>query len=252
LPAGTKAILPVHLYGQAADMDNVLELAREKGLLVVEDAAQAHGAVHARGRCGTLGRAGAFSFYPGKNLGAYGDGGAVCTNDDALAEKLRLLRNWGSTEKYIHRVQGFNSRLDTLQAAVLGVKLRHLAEGNRKRRQIAGWYNEALAPLAQEVELPREAPWSVEHVYHLFVIKLRSADRDTVQKRLVAEGIGAGIHYPVPIHLQEAYANLGLGPGSFPVSEDAARRILSLPLFPELSREQVGVVAGVLRQALGR
>jgi dTDP-4-amino-4,6-dideoxygalactose transaminase len=250
LPAGLKAIIPVHLYGQPADMEGVLDLAREKGLLVIEDAAQAHGAVHRRGRCGTFGRGAGFSFYPGKNLGAYGDGGAVCTDDDRLAEQLRLLRNWGSTQKYYHRVQGFNSRLDTLQAAVLLVKLRYLAEGNRRRRQVAQWYREALGSLAAEVELPQEAPWCAEHVYHLFVVRLRRADRDAVLKRLHAEGIGAGVHYPVPIHLQEAYAGLGLGPGSFPVTEDAARRILSLPLYPELSREQVGAVAEALGRAL--
>jgi dTDP-4-amino-4,6-dideoxygalactose transaminase len=250
LPAGLKAVIPVHLYGQPADMDAVLELARQKGLLVVEDAAQAHGAAHTRGRCGTFGQAAAFSFYPGKNLGAYGDGGAVCTDDDALAERLRLLRNWGSTVKYVHPVQGFNSRLDTVQAAVLLVKLRHLAEGNRRRRQVAGWYRELLRPLADEVELPQEAPWTAEHVYHLFVVHLRRADRDSVLGRLRQSGVGAGIHYPVPIHLQEAYADLGLGPGSFPVTEGSARRILSLPLYPELTRGQAEAVVRSLREAL--
>jgi dTDP-4-amino-4,6-dideoxygalactose transaminase len=251
LPAGLKAIIPVHLYGQPADMDAVLDLAGAKGLVVIEDAAQAHGAAHRRGRCGTFGRATAFSFYPGKNLGAYGDGGAVCTNDDALAERLRLLRNWGSTVKYVHPVQGFNSRLDTLQAAVLSVKLRHLAGWNRQRQRVADLYREALEPLADEVELPRQAPWTAEHVYHLFVVRLWRGDRDAVVRHLQAAGVGAGIHYPVPIHLQEAYAGLGLGPGSFPVTEGAARQILSLPLYPELSREQVETAAGALAQALG-
>lgn len=250
LPAGLKAVLPVHLYGQPADMEAVLDLAREKGLLVIEDAAQAHGAAHRNGRCGTFGAAAGFSFYPGKNLGAYGDGGAVCTDDDALTDKLRRLRNWGSTVKYVHPVQGFNSRLDTLQAAVLAVKLRHLARWNEQRRRVAAWYGEALAPLAGEVELPREAPWAAEHVYHLYVVRLRRADRDAVLKRLQAAGVGAGIHYPIPIHRQEAYAGLGLGEGSFPVTEDLARRILSLPLYPEMSREQVGAVARALGDTL--
>ena len=250
LPAGLKAVMPVHLYGQPADMDAVRDLARAKGLLVIEDAAQAHGAAHASGRCGTLGQAAGFSFYPGKNLGAYGDGGAVCTDDDDLAERLRLLRNWGSAVKYHHPIQGFNSRLDTLQAAVLSVKLRHLAEGNERRRRAAAWYREALEPLAAEVELPREAPWTAEHVYHLYVVRLKHADRDAVLKRLHAAGIGAGVHYPVPVHLQGAYADLGHGPGNFPVTEDLARRILSLPLYPELTRQQVGAVARALAEAV--
>ena len=211
--------------------------------MVIEDAAQAHGAVHRAGRCGSFGQAAAFSFYPGKNLGAYGDGGAVCTNDGDLADRLRQLRNWGSTVKYIHPIRGFNSRLDTLQAAVLAVKLRHLPEWNRRRRQVASWYREALEPLAAEVELPGEMAWTVEHVYHLFVIGLRRADRDSVLKRLQAAGIGAGVHYPIPIHLQKAYADLSLGPGSFPMTERAAQRILSLPLYPEMTRDQVEQVA---------
>jgi dTDP-4-amino-4,6-dideoxygalactose transaminase len=242
--------MPVHLYGQPADMQAVRDLARTEGLLVIEDAAQAHGAVHKDGRCGTFGRAAAFSFYPGKNLGAYGDGGAICTNDAALAEKLRLLRNWGSTVKYVHPVQGFNSRLDTLQAAVLAVKLRHLARWNERRRQVAAWYAEALAPLADEIELPHEAPWTVEHVYHLYVVRVLRASRDAVLKRLHAAGIGAGIHYPIPIHRQEAYAELGFGTGSFLTTEALALRILSLPMYAEMSREQVETVARALREAL--
>jgi dTDP-3-amino-3,4,6-trideoxy-alpha-D-glucose transaminase len=250
LPAGVKAVMPVHLYGQPADMEAIRDLARAKGLLVIEDAAQAHGAVHKNGRCGTLGRAAGFSFYPGKNLGAYGDGGAVCTDDDALAEQLRLLRNWGSTVKYVHPVQGFNSRLDTIQAAVLGVKLGHLARWNEQRRQVAAWYTESLAPLATHVELPQVAPWTIEHVWHLYVVRLRRGDRDAVLKRLQAARIGAGIHYPIPIHRQDAYAALGLGAGSFPVTEDLAGRILSLPLYAEMSREQVAAVARALGDAV--
>ncbi|HEY2156068.1 MAG TPA: DegT/DnrJ/EryC1/StrS family aminotransferase, partial [Isosphaeraceae bacterium] len=188
------------LYGQPADMRGVLDLAREKGLIVVEDAAQAHGAVHEDGRCGTMGIASGFSFYPGKNLGAYGDGGAVCTNDDALAEQMRKLRNWGGTVKYHHPERGFNSRLDTIQAAVLGVKLKHLADWNRRRRQVAAWYREALAPLQDRIVLPAEAPGTVEHVYHLYVIRLRKGDRDAVLKGLNDRGVGAGINYPIPVH----------------------------------------------------
>jgi dTDP-4-amino-4,6-dideoxygalactose transaminase len=250
LGPGAKAIIPVHLYGQPADMDAVLDLARREGLIVLEDAAQAHGAVHRSGRCGTFGTAAGFSFYPGKNLGAYGDGGAICTNDDALADRLQRLRNWGSTVKYVHPERGLNSRLDTMQAAVLGVKLRHLAAWNASRRQVAGWYKEALAPLVDDVELPCEAPWTIEHVYHLYVVRLRRADREATLRRLHEAGVGAGIHYPIPIHLQEAYADLNLGPGSFPVTEEAARCILSLPIYPEMTREHVDIVAKALWEAL--
>ena len=250
LTAGVKAIIPVHLYGQPADMDGVLDLAREKGLLVLEDNAQSHGAVHRSGRSGTLGHAAAYSFYPGKNLGALGDGGGICTDDDELAERVRRLRNLGATVKYVHPERGSNSRLDTLQAAVLGVKLRHLDEWNHRRRQVAASYREALAPLADEIELPREALWTVEHVYHLFVIRLRRADRDRVLRALHEAGIGAGIHYPIPIHLQGAYADLSLGRGSFPHAETAARQILSLPLYPEMTGDQVRAVAQALTRAL--
>jgi dTDP-4-amino-4,6-dideoxygalactose transaminase len=230
-------------------MQGVMDLAREKGLIVVEDAAQAQGAVHREGRCGTFGAAAGFSFYPGKNLGAYGDAGAVCTNDEALAQRMRELRNWGGTVKYHHPVRGFNSRLDTIQAAVLGVKLRHLDEWNRRRRELATWYSAALMPLADEIELPREASWTVEHIYHVFVIRLRRADRDRVFRSLRAAGIGVGIHYPIPIHLQGAYADLHHGPASFPHAESAARQILSLPLYPEMTRDQVISVAQALDRA---
>jgi dTDP-4-amino-4,6-dideoxygalactose transaminase len=250
LTAGVKAIIPVHLYGQPADMDGVLDLAHEKGLLVLEDCAQAHGAVHRAGRCGSLGHAAAFSFYPGKNLGALGDGGGICTDDGELAERLRRLRNFGGTVKYHHPEQGFNSRLDTLQAAVLSLKLRHLDDWSRRRRQVAAWYREELEPLTGELELPSEMPWTIAHVYHLFVIRTRRADRDAVLRALHAAGIVASIHYPVPIHLQRAYANLDLGLGSFPAAESAARCILSLPLYPEMSREQVDEVARALHEAL--
>jgi dTDP-4-amino-4,6-dideoxygalactose transaminase len=250
LVPGVKAIVPVHLYGQPTDMHGVMDLARREGLIVLEDAAQAHGAVHIDGRCGTFGAASGFSFYPGKNLGAYGDGGAVCTGDGELAERIRRLRNWGGTVKYHHPERGFNSRLDTIQAAVLSVKLRHLADWNRRRREVAGWYREALRDLGDNVALPVEASWTVEHVYHLFVVELRRARRDEVLEALQRRGIGCGIHYPIPIHLQGAYADLGLGPGRFPAVEAAARRILSLPIYPEMSREQVDEVALALRGAV--
>ena len=250
LEPGVKAIIPVHLYGQPADMEGILDLARSEGLIVIEDAAQAHGAVHSGGRCGTFGSAAGFSFYPSKNLGACGDGGAICTNDDALADRLQRLRNWGSTVKYVHPEKGLNSRLDTLQAAILAVKLRHLAAWNARRREIAAWYREALVPLADDIELPREAPSTVEHVYHLYVVRVRRTDRNVTLRRLQASGIGAAIHYPIPIHLQEAYADLGHGPGSFPVTEEAARQILSLPMYPEMTREHVENVANALGKAL--
>jgi dTDP-4-amino-4,6-dideoxygalactose transaminase len=250
LSPAVKAILPVHLYGQPADMEGVLALAEEKGLVVLEDAAQAHGAAHQLGRCGALGAASGFSFYPGKNLGACGDGGAVCTNDDAIAERVRALRNWGGTVKYHHPEKGFNSRLDTIQAAILGVKLRHLDDWNARRRRIAGWYREALLPLEAEIQLPSEAPWTARHAYHLYVIRLRRAGRDTTLRRLQAAGVGAGIHYPIAIHLQGAYADLGLGPGSFPVTEALCEQILSLPIYPEMTREQVAFVATALKEAL--
>jgi dTDP-4-amino-4,6-dideoxygalactose transaminase len=250
LEPGTKAIIPVHLYGQPADMQRVMDLAREKGLILLEDAAQAHGAAHTDGGCGTFGQAAGFSFYPGKNLGAYGDGGAVCTDGDAVANRLRELRNWGSTVKYHHPVQGFNSRLDTLQAAILKVKLGHLAGWNERRAQIAEWYRIALAPLEGKLVLPRVMGWTARHVYHLFVIRLVQADRDAVLARLHAAGVGAGIHYPVPVHLQGAYASLGLGVGAMPVTEGLAKQILSLPIYPEMGRADVEFVAAALSDAI--
>jgi dTDP-4-amino-4,6-dideoxygalactose transaminase len=249
LVPGVKAIIPVHLYGQPADMTGVMDFAREKGIHVIEDAAQAHGAMHRDGRCGTFGVASGFSFYPGKNLGAYGDAGAVCTNDGELADRLRKLRNWGGTVKYHHPLRGFNSRLDTIQASVLGVKLRHLEDWNRRRRQVAAWYREVLSPLEADLDLPNEAIWTVEHVYHLYVVRVRRADRDRVLSALHQMGIGAGVHYPIPIHLQEAYADLGLGAGCYPNAEAAARQILSLPLFPEMTYDQVNLVAEALCRA---
>jgi dTDP-4-amino-4,6-dideoxygalactose transaminase len=246
----TRAIMPVHLYGQPANMDAINALAARHGLAVVEDAAQAHGATLNDGRsCGALGQAAAFSFYPGKNLGAFGDGGAVNTNDEALARQIKLLRNWGSVVKYHHEIQGYNSRLDTMQAAILGVKLRHLAEWNERRRVAAGWYRAALADLPGIV-LPAEAPWTGRHVYHLFVVRLLERDRDAVAKSLTAQGVQTVVHYPVPIHRQKAYAELGYGEGAFPKAEQAARTVLSLPMFPEMTQDHIACVARALRTAL--
>lgn len=245
----TRAIMPVHLYGQPANMDTLSALAKKHGLALIEDAAQAHGATLADGRpCGALGLAAAFSFYPGKNLGAFGDGGAVTTNDGTLARQLRLLRNWGSLVKYHHEVQGYNSRLDTIQAAILSVKLRHLADWNERRRTAAAWYREALADCA-ELALPAEAPWTGRHVYHLFVVRLLEHDRDAVARALAERGVQTVVHYPVPIHLQKAYAGLGYRAGAFPHAEQAARSVLSLPMFPEMTQDHVGLVADALRTA---
>jgi dTDP-4-amino-4,6-dideoxygalactose transaminase len=212
----TKAILPVHLYGQPADVDALAPLCAKHGLHLIEDAAQAHGAELKDGRrCGTLGIAAGFSFYPGKNLGAFGDGGAVTTSDEVLDRQLRLLRNWGSVVKYQHEIAGYNSRLDTLQAAILTVKLGHLADWNERRARIAGWYRENLRDCPGLV-LPREAPWCGRHVWHLFVVRFEGPDRDAVAAKLLADGIQTVIHYPVPIHLQKAYAGLGYKEGAFP------------------------------------
>ena len=246
----TRAILPVHLYGQPANMDALAALAHRHGLALIEDAAQAHGATLKDGRsCGALGLASAFSFYPGKNLGAFGDGGAVNTHDDGLARQLRLLRNWGSVVKYHHEIQGYNSRLDTLQAAVLGVKLRHLAAWNDRRRTAAGWYRAALADLPGLV-LPVEAPWTGRHVYHLFVVRLLERNRDAVAQVLAERGVQTVVHYPVPIHRQKAYSELGYAEGAFPRAEQAARTVLSLPMFPEMTPDHVALVAAALRAAL--
>ncbi|MFC1453213.1 DegT/DnrJ/EryC1/StrS family aminotransferase [Verrucomicrobiota bacterium] len=234
----TGAVIPVHLYGQAADMDSILAIAREHDLRVIEDAAQAHGAEYHDKACGSIGDAGCFSFYPGKNLGAYGDAGAVVTGRADLAEQVRMLRNYGQREKYDHRVAGWNSRLDTLQAVVLRAKLGRLNEWNEARRRHAALYRERLADLP--VALPGEAPGN-RHVYHLFVITC--PERDALSAFLKERDIACGIHYPVPVHLQEAYASLGQGRGVFPRTENLARQALSLPMFPELTPEQIEYVS---------
>ena len=236
----TKVIMPVHLYGQAADIAAIVEIARNHGLEVIEDAAQAHGTRFMGQRCGTFGLAGCFSFYPGKNLGAYGDGGAVVTNDDDFAKRVNSLRNYGQKQKYVHVEKGINSRLDTVQAAVLNVKLRHLDDWNAARRAHAAMYSDSLA---KDFIVPSIDPRG-EHIFHLYVVRTR--DRDELQKHLNSRGIQTGIHYPIPIHLQEAYRDLGLGKGSFPVTENLADEIISLPMFPELSQHQIGLVIEAL------
>ena len=240
----TKAIMPVHLYGQPADMNPILEIAAKYHLKVIEDAAQAHGARYKGTRVGSLGDAAGFSFYPGKNLGAFGDGGAVTTNDSTLAERVRRLSNYGSHVKYAHDVKGFNSRLDELQAALLRVKLRHLDEWNGRRRKIADQYLQKLS--AQDfLTLPHVPPWA-EHVWHLFVI--RTSKRDQLQKYLVDQGIQTLIHYPVPPHRQGAYQELSHL--SLPVSEMIHREVLSLPMGPHLTMEMVEEISLQIKRIL--
>ncbi len=242
----TRGILGVDLYGQIAPFEKLEDLARGRGIAVMEDAAQSHGARRNGCRAGGFGVAAAMSFYPGKNLGAYGDGGAVLANDDAFAERVRHLRNWGGTVKYEHPSLGFNSRLDTLQAIVLRAKLDRLERWNEERREAAARYGELLID-ASEIDLPKVAPEN-ECVWHLYVVRV--PERDRVLSVLHEAGIGAGIHYPTPCHLQGAYASLGYGPGSFPVAEKAAGEILSLPLFPGITAAQQERVAEVLRGAI--
>ncbi len=238
----TKAILPVHLYGQPAEMEAIHRLAGERGLLVVEDAAQAHGARYRGRRVGGLGRAAGWSFYPSKNLGALGDAGAVTTDDEQLAEKIRALRNYGSRQKYHNLYKGFNSRLDELQAAVLRAKLPHLDEWNARRARLARLYLEQLAETPLLLPL---IPEGIEPVWHLFVV--RAPDRDALQAHLRQEGIETLIHYPIPPHLQPAYQDLGLPPGSLPITERIHREVLSLPIGPHLSEAQVLRVCAAIR-----
>lgn len=237
----TKAVVPVHLYGGPADMDAILPIARGRGLAVVEDCAQAHGARYCGRMAGSFGDAAAFSFYPTKNLGASGDGGAVVTNRTDVADRLRLLRQYGWRERYISEVPGYNSRLDELQAAILRVRLRHLDEENATRRRLAAIYDLALNNLLLERPFARPDDF---HVYHLYAIQ--TGGRDALQAFLLRNGIGTAIHYPVPVHLQPGYAHLGYGPGSLPVTESVARSVLSLPLFPDLPAESVASVASTI------
>jgi len=237
----TKAILPVHLYGQPADMDPILEIARHRGLVVIEDAAQAHGAKYKGRSAGSLGDLACFSFYPTKNLGAYGEGGAVTTNNAEHARTIRMLRDWGQDRKYHHLLRGFNYRMEGLQGAILRVKLRHLDQWTEARRSAASKYKRLLADCG--VELPIEMPWA-RHVYHVYT--LRTEDRDGLQSALRAEGIQTAVHYALPAHLQPAYADLGYSRGAFPQSEKTAMEVLSLPLYPEITDAQIQKVAQAL------
>jgi dTDP-4-amino-4,6-dideoxygalactose transaminase len=244
------AVVPVHLYGQPADMDRIAEIADRFGLLVVEDACQAHGAEYysrkekAWKKAGTMGKAAAFSFYPGKNLGACGEGGAVTTDDDDIARKVRMLRDHGQSRKYYHDMEGYNGRLDAIQAGILRVKLEHLSEWNESRRQAAARYRE-LFTAANGPQFPPYEPDGSKPVYHLYVIRVR--DRESLLRRLADENIGTGIHYPVPLHLQKAYNSFAYKPGDFPVAEKVASEIVSLPMFPNISADQqICVVKAIL------
>jgi len=242
LTQATRAVLPVHLYGQPADMDTLVSIAAEHGLVVIEDACQAHGARYRDRRAGALGDAAAFSFYPSKNLGAFGDGGMVVTDDAEVASTLRKLRNLGTSAKYHHEIKGFNRRLDTLQAAVLQVKLCRLDADNASRRRTAALYADLLAGVPVTTPVARG---DVEHVFHLFVVEVD--DREPLRQHLQTSGVATGIHYPVPIHLQTAYRSLGFRPGSFPVTEASAERILSLPMYPDMPLTAVAHTAASVR-----
>ena len=243
----TKALLPVHLYGHPADLDPLLETARRRGIPLVEDACQAHGAQYRERPVGALSGIGALSFYPTKNLGALGDGGAVLVDDPAVAARLRRLRNGGQTDRYRHEEAGINSRLDEMQAAILRTFLRHLPAWTERRRALAALYHRELREA--RVTLPVEQPWA-RAVYHLYVV--RHPRRDALAAALRDRGIGTLVHYPIPLHLQPAFRGLGGGPGAFPVAEKAAAEVLSLPLYPELTDEQALAVASAVRELAAR
>ncbi len=230
----TRAIMPVHLYGQAADLDPMVSIAKKHGIRIVEDCAQAHGTEYKGMKAGTIGDVAAFSFYPSKNLGAYGDAGMVVTNDQEIADRLRMLRNYGQEKRYYHSIKGFNSRLDEIQAAILSVKLRHLASWNDRRREIARMYSSLIKN--PHVHVPQEMTYG-KHVYHLYPI--RTKYRDALQTFLASSGIQTLIHYPIPVHLQKSYSDLGKPKGSFPEAEAHASEELSLPMFPELTNDEV-------------
>ncbi|MDQ3518776.1 MAG: DegT/DnrJ/EryC1/StrS family aminotransferase [Gemmatimonadota bacterium] len=246
LTSRTKAVIPVHLFGQMADMDPIIEFARKHRLKVIEDAAQAHGAEY-KGRCaGSIGEAGCFSFYPGKNLGAFGEAGAVVTNDAGIRDRIRVLRDHGQARKYHHTAIGWNCRMDGIQGAVLSVKLRQLERGNQSRRAHAEHYERLLREV-DEITTPQVQPYA-KHVFHIYSVRVQR--RDEVIRVFEENGIGYGVHYPIPVHLQEAYASLGYGEGSFPVAERVAQEFLSLPMYPELTSEQVAVVAETLKECV--
>ena len=239
--APVTAVVPVHLYGQTADMDAIFEVARRYKLIVIEDACQAHGAEYFSKRenrwrkAGSMGHAAAFSFYPGKNLGACGEAGAVTTGDEELADKVRMLRDHGQARKYYHEMEGYNGRLDAIQAGILQAKLRHLPEWNQKRREVAARYNQLLREVSTSLVLPFEPSWS-RAVYHVYAV--RTSERNELQQYLTKSSIGTGIHYPVPVHLQKPYRTLGFKEGDFPAAENAAAQVLSLPMYPGLSLSQ--------------
>lgn len=241
----TKAIVPVHLFGQTADMGPILDFAEKHGLLVIEDAAQAHGAEYEGRKAGSLGDAGCFSFYPGKNLGGVGEAGAVITNDDELVGRIRMLREHGQIRKHCHSVIGWNSRMDGIQASVLSLKLRHLDRNNQRRRVHASYYGRYLSNI-EGVIVPATGS-SSKPVHHIYAIQVK--DRKEVIDRFNREGIGYGLHYPVPIHLQPGYASLGHRKSDFPVSERCAERLISLPIFPEISSVQIDAVVDAVRQS---
>lgn len=248
ITSNTKAVIPVHLYGQACEMDRIMEIARRHHLSVIEDNAQAHDAVFQSRLTGSWGDANATSFYPAKNLGALGDGGAVTTDDMQIADKIQVLRNYGSKKKYIHDVVGYNKRLDELQAAFLNVKLKYLDEWTSQRQKIAGWYDEALNGLGDLI-LPEVHP-NATHVYHLYVI--RTKHRDTLQQHLTQNGIGTLIHYPIPPHLQDAYRDLNIKQGQLPVAEQLADEVLSLPIWPGMSEAMVRTVTSEIKKVFDR
>lgn len=242
LTSRTKAIVPVHLYGQPADMFPVLDIARRQGLVVIEDAAQAHGAEYYGQRVGSLADMACFSFYPGKNLGACGEGGMVVTNSDDYARSVRMLRDWGAERKYEHVLKGYNYRMESIQGAVLAVKLQHLEAWTEARRSVAAYYDRSLSEGG--VSVPQAMPYS-RHVFHVYAI--RAKDREAWQRSLHSRGVQTGIHYPTPVHLLPAYADLGYSRGQFPHAEQAASEVLSLPIFPELTPAQCKAVCGAVR-----
>ena len=245
ITARTKAIMPVHLYGHPANLDPLLRICRKHKLNLVEDAAQAHGAKYRGKKAGTIGAVAIFSFYPGKNLGAYGEGGALVTNSAAFAKRARSLRDHGSTRRYYHDEVGYNYRMEGIQGAVLGVKLKHLSKWTRERRRVAHHYQELLADTP--LQLPCEAEYA-ESAWHLYVV--RHPRRDELKRHLEANGIGCALHYPVPLHLQKCYSSLGYQPGDFPVAEKAARQCLSLPIYPEMTEVRVRKVAACIKAFL--
>lgn len=248
LTRSTKAIIPVHLFGQPADLDPILKFARQQGLYVIEDACQAHGAEYRGKRVGSFGDTGCFSFYPGKNLGAFGEAGAIVTGSTQLREKIRILRDHGQVRKYFHSVVGWNCRMDGIQAAVLRVKLQQLDAANRRRREHAAHYDTGLQGL-DGIVTPAGTSWG-HHVYHIYAVRV--TNRDETVKCLADQGIGTGIHYPVPVHLQEAYQGLGYQRGAFPIAECYAAEFLSLPMYPELTHSQVEqVIQGVKETVAG-